>query len=383
MARASTWSTLSRSRSWRVPAAYRQPLLGKPDPRLVRCLAVSSALGAIVVIVILVTPARHVEMKMEEVPRRLAELILEPPAPPAPLEAEPRSESGDAESAPVAPPSAPAPESAPAEVGEAPSEPAAGVGQRRLEASRRVETGTAGREQAQRDVSTSLAQTQQEVKRTLAEVTSVLSAVKSTDAPASSAPRRGRPGGGRTQGDLAQIEAVKAAGPGSGGDGPVTAGLLDIGSITDVHSDLASADPSIAGNGGGVGGRRGGSGPGGRGSAGSGSRSGSDSGDAGVEGGAYRSNASLLATVRRYAPGIQYCYDNELKRDVSLSGKMVLVLTVLPSGAVSEVTIGQDTLGSPRLQECILAQVREWRFAEIEEGVVTFRTPFVFTPPES
>jgi len=352
-----------------VPPAYRQPLLGKPDPRLARCLAFSAALGAILLIAILLTPARHHEMEMAEVPRRLAELILEPPKP-APMDAQSRPEPAIAEIAPVAP--APEPEAAPAQVEEAtPSEPLPSVGQRRLEAARRADTGSAGREQAQREVGGSLAQTQEEVKRTLAEVSSVLSSVKKTDAPTASAARRGRPGGGRAQEDLAQVEAVKAAGPGSGSDGPVAAGLLDIGSITDVHSDLASADPSVAGGGGSVGGRRGAK-----------ARGAGDSGG-GVEPGAYRSNASLLATVRRYAPGIQYCYDNELKRDPSLSGKMALVLTVLPSGTVSEVSIAQDTLGSDRLRECILAQVREWRFPEIEEGVVTFRTPFVFTPPES
>ena len=34
--------------------------------------------------------------------------------------------------------------------------------------------------------------------------------------------------------------------------------------------------------------------------------------------GVYRSNASLLAVIQRYAAGIQYCYGNELKRDPAL-----------------------------------------------------------------
>jgi TonB family protein len=244
------------------------------------------------------------------------------------------------------------------------------VGQRRLEAARRPDTGTAGRAQARRDVEESLAQTRNEVKETLAEVTSVLSAVRSSN-PTKSVPRRGQPGGGRSRDELEQVAAV-TAGADSEGEGPITAGLLDIGSITDVRSDLASADPSVVG-GGGVGGRRRGA-----------SRAGESGGDGGgVEPGAHRSNASLLATVRRYAPGIQYCYDNELKRDLSLSGKMVLALTVLPSGVVSEVEITHDSLGSSRLQECVLSQVREWRFPAIPEGTVSFQAPFVFTPPES
>jgi TonB family protein len=371
---------LARART-RMPAAYRQSLLGKPDPRLARCLAISSGLGAIVLFGILVTPARREEMRMDEMPRRLARLILEEPTKPAVLppqldvrpERAPESDLAEVERLSSAP-SQPAPSAEAADPGEASS---GGVGQRRLAAVRRVDAGTAGREQARREVQESLTQTRHEVKETLAEVTAVLSAVKSGSS-TNSAPRRGRPGGGRARGELEQVDAVKAAGPGTAGDEPITAGLLDIGSITDVRADLASADPSIAGGGGGVGGRRGG-----RGSA-AGSGSGGDEGSGGsVESGAYRSNASLLAVVRRYAPGIQYCYDNELKRDLTLNGKMVLVVTVLASGVVSEVGITHDSLGSTRLQECVLAQVREWRFPAIQEGTVSFQAPFVFTPPES
>lgn len=355
----------------RVPAPYRQPVLGKPDSRLARCLAISSVLGVVVVIGVLVTPVRREEMRMDEMPRRLARLILEEPTPPPlapPQEAHSEGrtpESGLAEvEPPVEAPSEPAVQSEPTSPDASPA-----VGQRRLEAARQPDSGTAGRAQARRVVEESLAQTRNEVKETLAEVTSVLSAVKSSN-PTKSVPRRGRPGGGRSRDELEQVGAV-TAGAGSGEDGPITAGLLDIGSITDVRSDLASADPLVAGDG--VGGRRRGA-----------SRASESGGDGGsVEPGAYRSNASLLATVRRYAPGIQYCYDNELKRDLSLSGKMVLALTVLPSGVVSEVAITHDSLGSSRLQECVLSQVREWRFPAIPEGTVSFQAPFVFTPPES
>lgn len=412
MARASTRT--------RIPAVYRQPLLGKPDPRLMRCLGISSGLGAIVLLGILVTPAPREEMRMDEMPRRLAKLILEPPKPAAPprqveLARERAAEPGIGE------PGGsggylggPSPDEQPGDeqLGDGQpgpgTESSGGAGQRRLEATRRASSGTAGREQAGREVRESLAQTQQEVKQTLAEVTAVLSAVKSGPSSSpTSAPRRGRPAGGRARGDLEQVDVVKAAAEGTEGDGPVTAGVLDIGSITDVRSDLASADPSIAGGGGsgtgsggggGAGGRRGGRGSGNGSGSGSGSGNGSGTGSGNGNGngngngsgaggssepGAYRSNASLLAVVRRYAPGIQYCYDNELKRDLSLNGKMVLVLTVLASGEVSEVTIAQNSVGSSRLEECVLAQVREWRFPAVGDGIVTFRTPFVFTPPES
>ena len=97
--------------------------------------------------------------------------------------------------------------------------------------------------------------------------------------------------------------------------------------------------------------------------------------------GVYRSNASLLAVIQRYAAGIQYCYGTELKRDPGLKGKLVVALTVAASGAVTEAKSVQDTVGSPRLADGALAQIREWRVPAIPEGVTTFQTPFVFTPP--
>ncbi|MCA9726234.1 MAG: AgmX/PglI C-terminal domain-containing protein [Candidatus Eisenbacteria bacterium] len=334
----------------RVPAAYRQPLLGRPDPRLTRCLTASSALGALVLVLIVLTPARHAEVQVQEVPRRLARLILEPPKPvtlpPAPEVHAQLPEPVVEEAAPEPPPQA--------EVQPQKQPEPRQVGQRRQEVEQREDVGRAGREQAKKEVRESLAQTQQEVKQTLADVSAALSSVKS-ESKSSAAPRRGQPRRGRQQGDLAQVESGQTVDRGAGSDdGPISATLLDIGSITEVRSDLASADPSAAAGGGGA-----------------------------FTPGAYRSNASLLAVVRRYAPGIQYCYDNELKHDASLHGKMVLVLTVQASGEVSEVDLAEDTVGSSRLRECVLAQVREWRFPAIQEGVVTFRTPFVFTPPNS
>ena len=92
--------------------------------------------------------------------------------------------------------------------------------------------------------------------------------------------------------------------------------------------------------------------------------------------------ASLLAVVRKYAPGIRFCYENELKKKPGLGGKLVVAITVAAAGNVTEAVIVQDTLGSAALTQCAIAQIVAWRFPAISQGVVTFRAPFVFTPPE-
>jgi TonB family protein len=96
----------------------------------------------------------------------------------------------------------------------------------------------------------------------------------------------------------------------------------------------------------------------------------------------YRSDASLLAVVRRYAPGIQFCYDNELKKRPGLKGKLVVSITVAPSGKVMEASLVQESLGSKDLVACALAQIEAWKFESIPDGVVTFHAPFVFSAPE-
>jgi len=97
--------------------------------------------------------------------------------------------------------------------------------------------------------------------------------------------------------------------------------------------------------------------------------------------GVYRSNASLLAVIQRYAAGIQFCYGNELKRDPSLRGKLVVAITVSASGEVTEANVVQNTTGSQRLASCALSQIRDWRFPAVPVGATTFQAPFVFTPP--
>jgi TonB family protein len=89
----------------------------------------------------------------------------------------------------------------------------------------------------------------------------------------------------------------------------------------------------------------------------------------------------LLNVVRRYAPGIQFCYDNELKKNPGLRGKLVVAITVLANGEVSEASVVENTLGSSAVSQCVLSQIRGWHFPAIPTGVTSFRAPFVFTPP--
>ena len=79
-------------------------------------------------------------------------------------------------------------------------------------------------------------------------------------------------------------------------------------------------------------------------------------------------------------PRASVCYNSELKRDATLRGKLVVSIAGA-SGEVVDARMVKDTLGSDHLKQCILAQVREWKFASVPGGEAEFQAPFVFTPP--
>jgi len=80
--------------------------------------------------------------------------------------------------------------------------------------------------------------------------------------------------------------------------------------------------------------------------------------------------------------GIKFCYDNALKKDAGLSGKITLQMDIAASGEVLSCEPLDDSLGNAALERCVVSQARSWRFAPIPSGTVRFTLPLVFTPPQ-
>jgi len=209
----------------------------------------------------------------------------------------------------------------------------------------------AGRERA-RAATAELAKATATLDRALGDLTSSLGAAPSGNYRASRRARTRNVGSGRTDGQLGAVgNGVAGSGAADVGGSAVQGNMVAIGSLA-----AAAPTPERAGAEGGIG--------------------------AGSKPGVYRTNASLLAVIQKYAAGIQYCYESELKRDESLRGKLVVTMTVTAGGAVQEATVVRNTVGSERLAACALSQIRSWRFPPIDGGLTTFQAPFVFTPPK-
>ena len=82
--------------------------------------------------------------------------------------------------------------------------------------------------------------------------------------------------------------------------------------------------------------------------------------------------------VRARAGAIKACYERALKRNPTLSGKIVMHWTITAAGTVSGVDVEQDSLGDSEVGSCIKSLIARWRFPAPAGGNVDVSFPFVF-----
>ena len=90
-------------------------------------------------------------------------------------------------------------------------------------------------------------------------------------------------------------------------------------------------------------------------------------------------DASKIARViRRQSSAIQRCYENELKRNPELAGKLEIEITIGEDGRVKDADVLTNTLGSGAVAKCATSRIKRWRFPKPDGGSVTFVAPFNF-----
>ncbi|QQR89238.1 MAG: energy transducer TonB [Myxococcales bacterium] len=105
-------------------------------------------------------------------------------------------------------------------------------------------------------------------------------------------------------------------------------------------------------------------------------------GGGGDVGGSGDFDSSLVVKMIRQRLGaIKACYERELKRNPSLSGKVTVEFTIQQSGSVSGAKSVENSTGDAAVAGCVVSAVQRFRFNPGPEGgSVTFRYPFVFEP---
>lgn len=126
---------------------------------------------------------------------------------------------------------------------------------------------------------------------------------------------------------------------------------------------------------GGGGGSRTGTGLGGGGGGGGGGTS-----TAGNGGKASRAIEDVRLVFERNKGSIYAIYNRALREEPGLQGKVVLKLTIAPSGAVTSLSIVSSELKQPEVEEKLLARIRTFDFGAKDVNVMVVNYPLDFLP---
>ena len=85
----------------------------------------------------------------------------------------------------------------------------------------------------------------------------------------------------------------------------------------------------------------------------------------------------VKATVRRYSGQMKYCYEQQLKKNRDLEGRVEIGWAVY-GGVVESVYIVSNNTGDEELGKCMVNKLKRWKFDADIEGDVSW--PFVFRP---
>lgn len=85
----------------------------------------------------------------------------------------------------------------------------------------------------------------------------------------------------------------------------------------------------------------------------------------------------LKTTIRRKMGQMKYCYEEELKKNSELQGRVELGWSIY-GGKVESVYVVSNTTGNQKLATCMQNKLKRWTFDREIEGDVSW--PFVFRP---
>jgi TonB family protein len=92
-----------------------------------------------------------------------------------------------------------------------------------------------------------------------------------------------------------------------------------------------------------------------------------------------RSQAAISRIVTRESQRLKRVYEDWLKRDPQLAGRLKVKFSILPDGSVSNVVVVESTTNNADFDEAILRYIKRWQFASVSGGgPVEVVYPFAF-----
>jgi outer membrane biosynthesis protein TonB len=87
----------------------------------------------------------------------------------------------------------------------------------------------------------------------------------------------------------------------------------------------------------------------------------------------------LAGFIKARMSAIKGCYENALKRNPNLRGKITIRFTILETGGLADIESATNTMNSADVAACIMGTMRSWRTPFKPSGPVTVEYPFVFS----
>lgn len=93
-----------------------------------------------------------------------------------------------------------------------------------------------------------------------------------------------------------------------------------------------------------------------------------------------RSQEEIELVFQKNKGAIYSIYNRALRRDPTLQGKVLLELTIAPSGRITRIRILSSELNAPKLEKRLLIRIKLFRFAARDVDTVTVTYPIDFLP---
>jgi len=93
-----------------------------------------------------------------------------------------------------------------------------------------------------------------------------------------------------------------------------------------------------------------------------------------------RSKDEIERVFQQYKGGIFNIYNRALRKNPTLSGKVVIELTISPDGSVRNARILSSELGDEELERKLILKIRQFKFSSNNVAEITVTYPIDFLP---
>ncbi len=94
----------------------------------------------------------------------------------------------------------------------------------------------------------------------------------------------------------------------------------------------------------------------------------------------YRRPSFIRQVIDEHSSELRFIYNRQLRSGSTISGRMVVELTIAPDGTITSARTVQSTIGSPEFERQVVNRVSGWRFRAVPDtlGSLVVNYPFEF-----